>query len=54
MLAAESPLHTQRGLMSAEPAAFGDFDVHRELTRLLWVVVTVLAVVVYLGHVAAR
>jgi hypothetical protein len=54
MLATAAPLHPPRGLMSPEPAAFGDFDLQRELTRLLWATVVVLAVVVYLGHVAAR
>jgi hypothetical protein len=54
MLAAAAPLHSPRGLMSVEAAAFEGFDLHGELTRLLWAAVAVLAVVLYLGHVAAR
>ena len=54
MLAAAAPPHPARGLMSADAQAFGDFDLHTELTRLLWATVAVLAVVVYVGHLAAR
>ena len=54
MLAAAAPLHVPRGLMSADAVAFEGFDVHRELTRLLWAAVAVLAVVTYLGHIAVR
>jgi hypothetical protein len=40
--------------MSPDAATFGDFDLHEELTRLLWAVAVVLALVVYLAHAAAR
>ena len=54
MLATAAPLHPPRGLMSTDATTFGDFDLHRELTRLLWATAAVLAVVTYLGHLAAR
>ncbi|HEY2355636.1 MAG TPA: hypothetical protein VGH79_12135 [Gaiellaceae bacterium] len=54
MLAAAAPLHAPRGLMSPEAAAFEGFDVHRELTRLLWAAVVVVSLVIYLWHVTAR
>ena len=44
----------EAGLMSVDLAAFEDFDLHVELTRLLWAAVVVLAVVIYLGHLTAR
>jgi hypothetical protein len=48
MLAAGSPLHPPRGLMSSETASFAAFDLHLELRRLLWTAAAVLAVVLYL------
>jgi hypothetical protein len=53
MLAATAPIHVRPGLMNADASAFSDFDLHEELTRLLWAAVVVLAVIVYLGHIAA-
>ena len=47
MLAAGSPLKLPRGMMTVEPGAF---DLHLELTRLLWVGAAVIAVVLYALH----
>jgi len=52
MLAAASPLHPPRGLMSADAEAFADFDLHLELRRFLWGAAGLLAVVLYLSHAA--
>ena len=48
MLAAGTPHHPPRGLMSAEAAAFAGFDLQLELKRLLWAGVSLLALVLYL------
>jgi len=50
MLAAGSPLKQPRGLMTVEAGAF---DLHLELTRLLWGAVAVLAVVLFALHQTA-
>jgi hypothetical protein len=47
MLAAGSPLRLPRGLMTVEAGAF---DLHLELTRLLWGGAAVLALVLYALH----
>jgi hypothetical protein len=52
MLAAGTPHHPPRGLMSTEAAAFASFDLHLELKRLLWAAVAVLALLLYLWHAA--
>lgn len=52
MLAAGSPLHPPRGLMSTEASAFAAFDLHFELKRLLWTCAAVLALVLYLLRAA--
>jgi hypothetical protein len=39
--------------MSAEAGSFAGFDVHLELTRLLWCGAAVLAAVLYLFRIAA-
>lgn len=52
MLAADSPRHPPRGLMSNEAASFAAFDLHLELRRLLWTVAAVLAFVLFLSHAA--
>lgn len=54
MLAAAAPNQSPRGLMSVEVAAFEGFDLHVELTRLLWTAVAVLTVAIYLGYLTAR
>jgi hypothetical protein len=54
MLAAATPHRPPRGLMSTEATDFAGFDLKLELKRLLWVAVAVLAVVLYLWHLAAR
>jgi hypothetical protein len=54
MLASAAPLHPPQSLMCADPATFDGFDLHAELMRLLWSAAVVLAVVLYLGHIAAR
>jgi hypothetical protein len=53
MLAAGAPLLPPRGLMSSEIGSFAGFDVHVELTRLLWCGAVVLAAVLYLLHISA-
>jgi hypothetical protein len=50
MLAADSPHHPPRGLMSTEAASSGAFDLQLELTRLLWICAALLAVVLYLSR----
>jgi hypothetical protein len=54
MLAAATPHRPPRGLMSTEATDFAGFDLKLELKRLLWVAASVLAVVLYLWHLAAR
>ncbi len=44
--------HDHRPLMQAAPGAFAFGGLHRELTRLLWCVAFVLAVVVLLERLA--
>ena len=50
MLAAATPVHPSRGLMSPDAEAFADFDLHVELKRFLWGAAALLALVVYLAH----
>jgi hypothetical protein len=50
MLATAAPHEPPPGLMSVDAAAFGGFDLHVELRRLLWVAVAVLCVVLYLSY----
>jgi hypothetical protein len=47
MLAAGSPLKLPRALMTVDAGAF---DLHLELTRLLWSGAAVIAVVLYALH----
>jgi hypothetical protein len=50
MHAAGSPLKLPRGMMTPEAGAF---DLHLELTRLLWGAAAVIAVVLYALHQTA-
>jgi hypothetical protein len=52
MLAADTPHHPPRGLMSTEAASFAPFDLRLEVTRLLWICAAVLALVLYLSRAA--
>jgi hypothetical protein len=52
MLAAGTPNHPPRGLMSTEASAFAAFDPQLELRRLLWTAASVLAVALYLLRAA--
>ena len=52
MLAAETPRHPPRGLMSSEVTDFAGFELHVELKRFLWAVAAVLALLLYLWQLA--